>query len=208
MERVGAYMEYKAKLKFCAVVPAFCEEKKIAGVVTSIRQYCPNVIVIDDGSTDNTAAEAEKAKAAAAPATAPAVEATPAPAAQAAPAAPAKHGHGEDEAPAEIEYDDFAKVDLRLAKVIACEEIKKSKKLLKLTLEVGAETRTVVSGIKQWYTPDDLVGKTVVLVANLKPVTLCGVESHGMILCASDAADENLSALTTLAAMESGLKVR
>ena len=136
------------------------------------------------------------------------MEATPAPAAQAAPAAPAKHGHGEDEAPAEIEYDDFAKVDLRLAKVIACEEIKKSKKLLKLTLEVGAETRTVVSGIKQWYTPDDLVGKTVVLVANLKPVTLCGVESHGMILCASDAADENLSALTTLAAMESGLKVR
>ncbi|MPM93471.1 Methionine--tRNA ligase [bioreactor metagenome] len=150
------------------------------------------------------AAEAEKTKAAASPA----AETTPAPAAEAAPAAPAKHGHGEDEAPAEIEYDDFAKVDLRLAKVVACEEIKKSKKLLKLTLEVGAETRTVVSGIKQWYTPDDLVGKTVVLVANLKPVTLCGVESHGMILCASDAADENLSALTTLAAMDSGLKVR
>jgi len=148
------------------------------------------------------AAEAEKAKALAAPA------AEPAPAAEAAPAAPAKHGHGDDEAPAEIEYDDFAKIDLRLAKVVACEEIKKSKKLLKLTVEVGAETRTVVSGIKQWYTPDDLVGKTVVLVANLKPVTLCGVESHGMILCASDAADENLSALTTLAEMESGLKVR
>jgi methionyl-tRNA synthetase len=148
------------------------------------------------------AAEADKAKAAATPAT------EPAPAAEAAPAAPAKHGHGDDEAPAEIEYDDFAKIDLRLAKVVACEEIKKSKKLLKLTVEVGAETRTVVSGIKQWYTPDDLVGKTVVLVANLKPVTLCGVESHGMILCASDAADENLSALTTLAEMESGLKVR
>ncbi len=150
------------------------------------------------------AAEAEKAKAAAAPAQE-APTAAPAPAEA---AAPAKHGHGDEEAPAEIEYDDFAKVDLRLAKVIACEEIKKSKKLLKLTLEVGAETRTVVSGIKQWYTPDDLVGKTVVLVANLKPVTLCGVESHGMILCASDAADENLSALTTLATMESGLKVR
>lgn len=148
------------------------------------------------------AQEAEKAKAAAAPA------AEPAPAAEAAPAAPAKHGHGDDEAAAEIEYDDFAKIDLRLAKVVAAEEIKKSKKLLKLTVEVGAETRTVVSGIKQWYTPDDLVGKTVVLVANLKPVTLCGVESHGMILCASDAADENLSALTTLAEMESGLKVR
>lgn len=153
------------------------------------------------------AAEAEKAKAAAAPAAqpAPAAQATPV---EAAPAAPAKHGHDDDEAPAEIEYDDFAKIDLRLAKVVACEEIKKSKKLLKLTVEVGEETRTVVSGIKQWYAPDDLVGKTVVLVANLKPVTLCGVESRGMILCASDAADENLSALTTLAEMESGLKVR
>ena len=150
------------------------------------------------------AAEAEKAKAAVAPAQeAPAAAPAPAEA-----AAPAKHGHGEEEAPSEIEYDDFAKVDLRLAKVVACEKIKKSKKLLKLTLEVGEETRTVVSGIKQWYAPDDLVGKTVVLVANLKPVTLCGVESHGMILCASDAADENLSALTTLANMESGLKVR
>lgn len=153
------------------------------------------------------AAEAEKSKAAAAPAQQPAPAAQTAPA-EATPAAPAKHGHGDDEAPAEIEYDDFAKIDLRLAKVVACEEIKKSKKLLKLTVEVGEETRTVVSGIKQWYAPDDLVGKTVVLVANLKPVTLCGVESRGMILCASDAADENLSALTTLAEMESGLKVR
>ncbi|MCE5190055.1 MAG: methionine--tRNA ligase [Eubacteriales bacterium] len=137
------------------------------------------------------AAEAEKAKAAAAP-----VE-------------PAKAEEADEDAPLpEIEYDDFAKVDLRLAKVVAAEEIKKSKKLLKLTLEVGEETRTVVSGIKQWYAPEDLVGKTVVLVANLKPVTLCGVESRGMILCASDAADANLSALTTLAPMESGLKVR
>ncbi|MBA4347866.1 MAG: methionine--tRNA ligase [Clostridiales bacterium] len=143
-------------------------------------------------------AEADKAKTAA--------ESTPT--AETTPTAPAKAAHSEEQAPAEIEYDDFAKIDLRLAKVVAAEEIKKSKKLLKLTVEVGAETRTVVSGIKQWYTPDDLVGKTVVLVANLKPVTLCGVESHGMILCASDAADENLSALTTLAPMESGLKVR
>jgi len=125
------------------------------------------------------------------------------------PAAPVIAEEADEDAPLpEIEYDDFAKVDLRLAKVVAAEEIKKSKKLLKLTLEVGEETRTVVSGIKQWYAPEDLVGKTVVLVANLKPVTLCGVESRGMILCASDAADENLSALTTLAPMESGLKVR
>lgn len=127
----------------------------------------------------------------------------------AAPAEPAKAEEADEDAPLpEIAYDDFAKIDLRLAKVVAAEEIKKSKKLLKLTLEVGEETRTVVSGIKQWYAPDDLVGKTVVLVANLKPVTLCGVESRGMILCASDAADTNLSALTTLAPMDSGLKVR
>jgi len=125
------------------------------------------------------------------------------------PAEPAKKGaHGASEPPAQIEYDDFAKIDLRLAKVVACEELPKSKKLLKLTLDVGGEERTVVSGIKKWYTPDDMIGKTVVLVANLKPATLCGVESRGMILCASDEADENLSALTTLAPMDSGLKVR
>ncbi len=143
------------------------------------------------------AAEAEKAKAAAAPATAEK------------PAEAAVVEAADEDAPLpEIEYDDFAKIDLRLAKVVAAEEIKKSKKLLKLTVEVGEETRTIVSGIKQWYAPEDLVGKTVVLVANLKPVTLCGVESRGMILCASDEEDVNLSALTTLAPMESGLKVR
>ena len=108
----------------------------------------------------------------------------------------------------EIDYSDFEKLDLRLAKVTACEEVKRSKKLLKLTLEVGAETRTVVSGIKNFYKPEDLLGKTVVLVANLKPIKLCGIESHGMILCASDDADSRLSALTTLSEMESGLKVR
>ena len=112
------------------------------------------------------------------------------------------------ETPPEIDYADFEKIDLRLAKVVACEEIPRSKKLLKLTVEVGEETRTVVSGIKKWYQPEDLVGKTVVLVANLKPVTLCGVESRGMILAASDASDEALSALTTLSPMASGLQVR
>lgn len=125
----------------------------------------------------------------------------PAPAASAPEGAPAA-------APAEIAYEDFEKIDLRLAKVVACEEVKRAKKLLKLTLDVGGEERTVVSGIKQWYAPEDLLGKTVVLVANLKPVKLCGIESRGMILCASDEADEKLSALTTLREMESGLKVR
>ncbi len=107
-----------------------------------------------------------------------------------------------------ISYDDFAKLDLRLAKVIACEPVKRSDHLLNLTLEVGAETRTVLSGIKDFYAPEDLVGKTVVLVYNLKPRKICGIESRGMILCASDDADKALSALTTLAPMESGLKVR
>ena len=132
---------------------------------------------------------------------------TPAQAQPPAPAASAPEG-APAAAPAEIAYEDFEKIDLRLAKVVACEEVKRAKKLLKLTLDVGGEERTVVSGIKQWYAPEDLLGKTVVLVANLKPVKLCGIESRGMILCASDEADEKLSALTTLREMESGLKVR
>lgn len=107
-----------------------------------------------------------------------------------------------------IEYDDFAKLDLRLALIEACEPVKRSDHLLKLGLDVGGEKRTVLSGIKDWYNPDDLVGKTVVLVANLKPRKLCGIESQGMILCASTADDKVLSALTTLAPMQSGLKVR
>lgn len=108
----------------------------------------------------------------------------------------------------EITYEDFDKIDLRLAKVIACEEVKKSKKLLKCTLELGNEHRTVLSGIKNWYKPDELVGKTVVVVANLAPKTMAGIESHGMILCASDDKDEMLAALTTMKDMRSGLKVR
>ena len=108
----------------------------------------------------------------------------------------------------EITYDDFMKVDLRLAKVKACEEVKKSKKLLKLTLDVGGEERTVVSGIKKWYAPADLVGKTVVLVANLKPATLCGVESRGMVLAVSDPADEHLALIQPSADMPSGYVVR
>ena len=108
----------------------------------------------------------------------------------------------------EIEFSDFEKLDLRLAKVKACEEVKRAKKLLKLTLSVGTEERTVVSGIKNWYKPEDLIGKTVVLVANLKPVTLCGVESHGMILCASDPEDKELAFVTPEKALEAGYVVR
>ena len=108
----------------------------------------------------------------------------------------------------EIGYDDFSKLDLRLAKVVACEEVPKSKKLLKFTLDLGTEQRTVLSGIKKWFSPDQLVGKTVVVVANLAPKMMCGIESHSMILCASDAGDVNLSPLTVMSDMAAGLKVR
>jgi len=92
------------------------------------------------------------------------------------------------EAPQEdkIDITDFAKIKLRTAKVIACEKVDKSDKLLLLRLQVGEEVRQVVSGIAQYYTPEYLVGKTVVLVANLKPAKIRGVESNGMILCAAD----------------------
>ncbi len=87
----------------------------------------------------------------------------------------------------EITIDEFAKVDLRVARVVDCEPIKKAKKLLKLTLDDGSGTpRTVASGIALWYKPEELKGRSVVVVANLKPVTLCGVESCGMILAADD----------------------
>ena len=84
----------------------------------------------------------------------------------------------------EISIDDFAKVQLKTALVTACEKVEKSKKLLKLSLKVGGDRRTVVSGIAEYYKPEELIGKTVVMVYNLKPAKLCGVESQGMILCA------------------------
>ncbi|MEE0060883.1 MAG: methionine--tRNA ligase [Acutalibacteraceae bacterium] len=84
----------------------------------------------------------------------------------------------------QIAIDDFAKVELRVAKVVACEPVKKAKKLLKLTLDDGVGERTVASGIAQYYKPDELIGRNVILVANLKPAKLCGVESCGMILAA------------------------
>ncbi len=90
---------------------------------------------------------------------------------------------------AQIGIDDFCKVELRVAQVKECEKVKKSKKLLKLTLLDGEGERTVASGIAQYYTPEEMVGKKVILVANLKPVTLCKVESHGMILAASSGED-------------------
>ena len=87
---------------------------------------------------------------------------------------------------AQIGIEDFCKVDLRVAEIKACEPIKKAKKLLKLTLFDGVKERTVASGLALYYKPEQLVGRRVVLVANLKPAKLCGVESQGMILAATD----------------------
>ena len=106
----------------------------------------------------------------------------------------------------QIGIEDFAKVELRAAKVIACEPVKRAKKLLKLTLDDGSGAeRTVASGIAQYYTPEQMVGKTVVVVANLKPATLCGVESCGMIL-AADTADG--IKVVFLDSVEPGSKIR
>ncbi len=84
----------------------------------------------------------------------------------------------------QVDIEDFMKVDLRIAKVAACEKVKKSKKLLKISIDLGSEKRTVVAGIAEQYKPEDLIGKNVVIVANLKPAKLMGVESKGMILAA------------------------
>ena len=99
-----------------------------------------------------------------------------------------------------IEYDDFAKLDLRVAKVLTCEAVKKSKKLLLFTLDLGIETRTVVSGISQFYKPEDLIGKKVIYLANLAPKKIMGHMSEGMILSASNEEDQlevtNIESLT------------
>lgn len=91
---------------------------------------------------------------------------------------------------AQIGIDDFARVDLRVAKVISCEKVPKADKLLLLQVKIGEETRQIVSGIAKWYAPEDLIGKNVVVVANLKPVKLRGIESCGMILATDNGADD------------------
>ena len=107
----------------------------------------------------------------------------------------------------EITIDDFAKVDLRVALVKDCEKVKKSKKLLCLQLDDGFGGRQVVSSIAAWYKPEDLIGKKVVIVANLKPVKLCGVESNGMI-CAADTPDGAASVIFPDQDLPCGAKLR
>lgn len=96
-----------------------------------------------------------------------------------------------------ITFDDFMKVKLITGKVLACEKVPNADKLLKSTVDTGKETRTIVSGIAEYYKPEDLVGKTVVVVANLAPRKLRGIESYGMLLCADDEKTKGISLLTT-----------
>jgi methionyl-tRNA synthetase len=106
----------------------------------------------------------------------------------------------------EITIDDFAKLDIRVAKVVNAEPVKKTDRLLKLTLELGNQTRQVVSGIARYYTPDELIGKKVILLANLKPIKLRGELSQGMILAAADDSD-NLALLTVDREIPTGSKI-
>ncbi|MBO4213437.1 MAG: methionine--tRNA ligase subunit beta, partial [Lachnospiraceae bacterium] len=85
-----------------------------------------------------------------------------------------------------IMYDDFAKLQFQVGLILECEEVPKSKKLLKSIIQVGNEKRQILSGIKQWYKPEDLIGKRVMVLANLEPKMIAGYESQGMVLCAED----------------------
>ena len=87
----------------------------------------------------------------------------------------------------EITFDDFTKMQFQVGEIIACEEVKKSKKLLCSQVKIGSQVRQIVSGIKAYYTPEEMVGKKVMVVTNLKPAKLAGILSEGMILCAEDA---------------------
>ena len=106
----------------------------------------------------------------------------------------------------QIEFDDFSKVELKVGLVTACEKVAKSKKLLKLTVKLGSEERTVVSGIALHYEPEYLIGKKLVMVTNLKPVKLCGIESQGMIICAENA-EGKISFLTPETDIEDGSNI-
>lgn len=106
----------------------------------------------------------------------------------------------------EITYDDFAKLQFQVGEIIACEEVKKSKKLLCSQVKVGSQVKQIVSGIKAYYKPEEMVGKKVMVVVNLKPAKLAGILSEGMLLCAEDA-DGNLALMTPEKEMPAGAEI-
>lgn len=128
-------------------------------------------------------------------------------AAKAAKEAPAEASEGIATLSELITIDDFAKVELRVGEILSCEKLKKSKKLLRLMVNDGQGERQVLSGISQWYAPEDLVGKKIVLVANLKPAKLCGEESCGMIL-AADCPGDDVKVIFIDDAIPAGSKIR
>ena len=110
------------------------------------------------------------------------------------------------EAKPEIEYEDFAKLQFQVGEIIACEAVKKSKKLLCSQVKIGSQVKQIVSGIKAHYSPEEMVGKKVMVVVNLKPAKLAGVLSEGMLLCAEDA-DGNLSLMVPEKKMPAGAEI-
>ena len=125
-------------------------------------------------------------------------------------AAPAEEAETEEgidiEPKAEITFDDFEKLQFQVGEIIACETVKKSKKLLCSQVKIGNQVRQIVSGIRKHYSPEEMVGKKVMVVTNLKPATLAGVKSEGMILCAEDA-DGNLSLMVPEKKMPAGAEI-
>ena len=110
------------------------------------------------------------------------------------------------EAKAEITYDEFGKMQFQVGEIIACEEVPKSKKLLCSKVRIGSQVKQIVSGIKQHYTAEEMVGKKVMVLVNLKPATLAGVVSEGMLLCAEDA-EGNLALMTPEKTMPAGAEI-
>ncbi|GBD89704.1 methionine--tRNA ligase [bacterium BMS3Abin04] len=108
---------------------------------------------------------------------------------------------------AEITYEDFSKISLKVAEILEAEKVPKSKKLLKLKVNLGSEQRQVIAGIAAFYEPEDLIGKKIVMVANLKPVKLFGLESQGMILASEDS-DGNLNIVEVNSSVKVGSKVK
>jgi methionyl-tRNA synthetase len=135
------------------------------------------------------------------------------PAETSAPAAPAQTAAASPAPPASeesdvITIDEFARIDLRVAVVLAAERVPKTEKLLKLDLDLGREKRSIVSGIAEFYEPEALVGKRIVVVANLKPARIRGVESRGMLLAAGGRAEgEDLGLVTLDKAIPPGTRV-
>ncbi len=110
------------------------------------------------------------------------------------------------EAKEEIAYDDFMKMQFQVGEIIACEEVPKSKKLLCSQVKIGSQVKQIVSGIKQYYKPEEMVGKKVMVLVNLKPAKLAGVMSEGMLLCAEDA-EGNLALMTPEKEMPAGAEI-